>query len=169
MLTSYLTLQERTYFAALIASVPTVSMLLTSFLGSNMRLSSIMEASSQNYCAGLMLGAVMKELFPLVTAAPIQDTWLGISIGFALALAFLSSLDFIVVLIETSYIETSYDRPKAPLVHRHESDFLITAASLEGGGYYQGTGNSRSITFLLCPPIHNIPISLQQLSVAAKT
>jgi len=84
----------------LAGSLPTVSMLLCSLLAFNVKFSSTFEASAQNYCAGLILGAVAKELFPEIEIHSKKENLVGITVGFFIGLFFVNFQDYFVTWIE---------------------------------------------------------------------
>lgn len=55
---------------------------------------------SSLFYAGLILGAVAKELFPLIDTDSKNDNLLGITIGFVIGLAFVNYLDLFVTYVE---------------------------------------------------------------------
>lgn len=121
------------FFALFVGALPTTAMLTTSLFGSSIDLSASFEAGSQNYCAGLILGAIAKELFPLLNAFPIEDSFVGISVGFFLGLSFLSSLDYIVGAIESFYEHQPPESPKQSTIEGEEKKGLLPYYQLNEG------------------------------------
>lgn len=123
-------------FAALVGSLPTIAMLATSLFGSSYELSAATESNSQNYCAGLIFGAIAKELFPMLNAVPIEDSFLGISVGFFCSLLFSQFLDYMVGAVELAYDKSPTD-PKAS---------ILTGTSTSA--VYGGTDESENLVSL---------------------
>ena len=71
----------------LVALFPSISMLLTSFLLFKLEVSSEVEASFQNFSAGLILSAVAGELFPLLSEGSQVESVVGEILGFGVGLA----------------------------------------------------------------------------------
>ena len=69
------------YVSLLIGLLPTLAMGLSGLFSSLIELSSTMESSSQNFCAGLILGAVAIELVPQVMDLPMNESFIGIRYG----------------------------------------------------------------------------------------
>eukprot|EP01032_Pedospumella_encystans_P025449 gene25449-28765_t len=90
------------YVGVLAGSLPTLSMLVCSFVAVSVQFSKTFESSAQNYCAGLILGAVAKELFPQIETDSKQDNVVGITIGFVIGLIFVNYLDYFVTTVENS-------------------------------------------------------------------
>lgn len=91
---------EDLYGGVLVGSLPTVSMLLTSLLTFNAKISSTFESTAQNFCAGLIIGAVAKELFPQIDTDNKYDNLVGISVGFFIGIIFVNFLDYLVDFIQ---------------------------------------------------------------------
>ena len=72
--------------AFLVALFPSLSMLFTSFLLFKLEVSSSVEASFQNFSAGLILSAVAGELFPLLAEGTELESVVGEIVGFAAGL-----------------------------------------------------------------------------------
>lgn len=70
------------WLGTLIGAIPTVSMMLMSLFVFNVEVSKPFEAMAQNLCAGLIIGAVGKELFPQLGNFSDMDDLFGLSIGF---------------------------------------------------------------------------------------
>ena len=102
-------MEQILYKAFLVGILPAISMSLAGIFSSLIQLDSTMESTSQNYCAGLILGAVAMELFPQMLSLPSNDSFLGMTIGFVIALVFLNGLDYIVNMVE-NYFDKKGDR-----------------------------------------------------------
>eukprot|EP00595_Chromulina_sp_UTEXLB2642_P000206 CAMPEP_0196762396 /NCGR_PEP_ID=MMETSP1095-20130614/1835_1 /TAXON_ID=96789 ORGANISM="Chromulina nebulosa, Strain UTEXLB2642" /NCGR_SAMPLE_ID=MMETSP1095 /ASSEMBLY_ACC=CAM_ASM_000446 /LENGTH=218 /DNA_ID=CAMNT_0042113155 /DNA_START=34 /DNA_END=686 /DNA_ORIENTATION=- len=84
----------------LIGAIPTISMTLSSWLLSSIKVSTHIEAGIQNFAAGLILAAVAAELFPLMLEATRADSMIGITVGFAVGLSTLNGLEWVIGRIE---------------------------------------------------------------------
>jgi hypothetical protein len=82
----------------LVGFIPTASMTLASILLSSITVHSLVEASVQNFAAGLILAAVAAELFPLMIGENVTttDSMIGVTVGFAVGLTILNSVETIV-------------------------------------------------------------------------
>jgi zinc transporter ZupT len=82
----------------LVGFIPTASMTLASILLSSITVHSLVEASVQNFAAGLILSAVAAELFPLMIGEDVTttDSMIGVTVGFAVGLTILNSVETIV-------------------------------------------------------------------------
>lgn len=90
---------------ALVGAIPTLSMLLTALFAVRIQFSTIFESTAQNFCAGLILGAVAKELFPLLGSISDGSVFLSVTIGFFFGLFFIHFLDFAVDFVEHFFSE----------------------------------------------------------------
>ena len=82
-------------------------MLIASILLTNISVSKSVEATFQNFAAGLILAAVASELFPLMLTENVSpfDTWVGVSVGFVVGLVTLNGLEsFIEYMIDHSNV-----------------------------------------------------------------
>jgi hypothetical protein len=101
-------------FAAFVGFIPTASMMFASFALYNFAVSPLIEASCQNFTAGLIIAAVAQELFPLMQA-PKQDpntvevgNWipidvqyfLGTTLGFVLGIAMINGVAQVIEILE---------------------------------------------------------------------
>ena len=73
----------------LVGLFPTACMVVVSLVLYNLSVSTIVEASFQNFAAGLILAAVAAELFPLIEQASDGETYIGVTVGFAVGYLFL--------------------------------------------------------------------------------
>lgn len=86
------------FFVWLIGSVPCIFMLLASFIMMHVQVSDVIEATLQNFSAGLILAAVGNELFPLLSKCEGVQKALGITIGFVFGLILVYGIE--------NYVET---------------------------------------------------------------
>ena len=98
---------EGVALAALIGAVPTFSMSVCSIIANRVKVKPEVEAIFQNFAAGLIIAAVAAELFPLLSKNPGDGTDLprgiqigGLTIGFAVALCMIYSLEHFVSIME---------------------------------------------------------------------
>ena len=75
---------------------PSTSMLLTSFLLFKLEVSSEVEASFQNFSAGLILSAVAGELFPLLSEGSQLESVVGEILGFAVGLMVVYGVELLI-------------------------------------------------------------------------
>jgi zinc transporter ZupT len=94
--------QESVQIASVVVLVPSLSMIFCSFAASHLGVSPEVEATFQNFAAGLVLFAVAGELFPLLsihpeTGEPVADDnrFIGITIGFIAALLLIFGLEWL--------------------------------------------------------------------------
>jgi len=76
-----------------IGLIPCVGMAFASLLLMKYKINVLLEASLQNFAAGLILAAVASELFPLLAEIPNITGSIGITIGFAIALSLVYGMD----------------------------------------------------------------------------
>ena len=74
---------------------PSVSMLSASFLLFRLEVSSHVEASFQNFSAGLILSAVAGELFPLLAEGTQAESAVGEILGFAVGLTVVYGVEYV--------------------------------------------------------------------------
>jgi len=79
--------------ALCVGFVPSAAMLLVSMFMTTFSVGKSIEAIFQNFSAGLILGAVAGELFPLILDASPSVSWIGITSGFVFGFVFLNSVD----------------------------------------------------------------------------
>ena len=79
----------------LVGLFPSVSMLSTSFLLFRLDVSSHVEASFQNFSAGLILSAVAGELFPLLAEGTQVESAVGEILGFAVGLTVVYGMEYV--------------------------------------------------------------------------
>ena len=83
----------------LVGSFPCIAMLIASFALTQITLTQHAEAFFQNFCAGLMIGAVAAELFPLLhEGATKQQSIIGISVGIPVALIIIHGIEYLVAI-----------------------------------------------------------------------
>ena len=118
----------------MVGGLPTISMIFASLVVFNVNISSTFESTAQNFCAGLILGAVAKELFPQIDNVSKSTSMIGISCGFFIGLFFVNFLDYFVDLIQRHICclddddEDSGGGAKKMDIESHE---LLSAKSLE--------------------------------------
>ena len=86
-------------FSACVAAVPALSMLFASFALLDITVPTVVEACCQNFCSGLILAAVAKELFPLLSPSSLNSTFdsiCGTTVGFILGVCLINGVDFII-------------------------------------------------------------------------
>mmetsp|Transcript_16579 Transcript_16579/g.17320 ORF Transcript_16579/g.17320 Transcript_16579/m.17320 type:complete len:474 (+) Transcript_16579:21-1442(+) len=80
-----------------IGCIPTISMLLTSYLMYAYSFGKIVEGCIQFFAGGLILAIVAQELFPLITeTGTSHDLWIGVTVGFSIAFAALHGIDYLI-------------------------------------------------------------------------
>ena len=80
-----------------VGAVPTVAMLLSELALTNIETNKYVEATFQNFAAGLILAAVAAELFPLmITEVTPEQTYIGVTVGFAVGLGLLNGLEVVI-------------------------------------------------------------------------
>ena len=78
----------------LIGAIPTIAMIGASITLTNIDVNKKVEATLQKFAAGLILGAVTSELFPLMLENVSKNsTLIGVSVGFFLGLIILNSME----------------------------------------------------------------------------
>ncbi|KAJ1433638.1 hypothetical protein B484DRAFT_447182 [Ochromonadaceae sp. CCMP2298] len=87
-------------FGFLIGCFPTVAMIVSEAILTNVEVSAQTEACFQNFAAGLILAAVASELFPILSDASLEDSTLGITIGFFVGLCTVYGLEVIIGRLE---------------------------------------------------------------------
>eukprot|EP01038_Epipyxis_sp_PR26KG_P007931 gene7931-10764_t len=105
---------------ASIGFFPSLCMLITSLFSSIINQPSPeFEANTQNFCAGMILAAVARELFPLIdlSKSSLQQSIYGISFGFFIGLFFVHFLDFAV-----DYVSKQIEVLRVSLVSRNSFD-----------------------------------------------
>lgn len=81
----------------LVGAVPTAAMLLSSLAFTSFEVNKYVEATFQNFAAGLILAAVAAELFPLmITEVSPQQTFIGVTVGFIVGLGVLNGLEVVI-------------------------------------------------------------------------
>jgi len=81
----------------LVGAIPTIAMLSSELALTNIEVNKYVEATFQNFAAGLILAAVAAELFPLmITEVTPEQTFIGVTVGFAVALGILNGLEVII-------------------------------------------------------------------------
>jgi len=86
--------------AAVIGGIPTTSMILAIIALSNIEVGAKIEASLQNFAAGLIIAAVAGELFPVMLDSSKNPSYIGISVGFVIGLATIYGLEAIIGYLE---------------------------------------------------------------------
>lgn len=80
-----------------IGSIPTIAMLLASYLMYAYSFGKVVEGCIQYFAGGLILAIVATELFPLITEAEsTTDMCLGVTIGFSLAFGALHGIEYLI-------------------------------------------------------------------------
>mmetsp|Transcript_34344 Transcript_34344/g.49925 ORF Transcript_34344/g.49925 Transcript_34344/m.49925 type:complete len:565 (-) Transcript_34344:80-1774(-) len=94
------------FFSMTVGGIPTSFMILTSLLAQYFSsfTNDFFESIIQNFCAGLILGAVAKELFPQISidanSNAANETLIGSTLGFVVAFIFISYLDYFIAYLE---------------------------------------------------------------------
>ena len=99
---------------------PSLSMLLTSFLLFKLEVSSSIEASFQNFSAGLILSAVAGELFPLLSEGTELESVVGEIIGFAAGLLVVYGMESLMSKIGEDDDASSNEIEKRTSIHTTE-------------------------------------------------
>ena len=103
-------------FAVFIGFIPTASMLFASFALYNFAVSSLIEASCQNFTSGLIIAAVAQELFPLMnppkrdpnavnleSGLPLDAQYfIGTTLGFVMGVAMINGVAQIIEVLENA-------------------------------------------------------------------
>jgi len=109
-----------------VASVPTVSMILASALMSSIKVSTTMESILQYFCGGLIVAAVAAELFPLMLEnVSSSDSMIGVTVGFAVGLSLVYGMEWVMEYIERN----SDDETKEDELTRKRNSSLSLIAS----------------------------------------
>lgn len=90
---------EEILFSILIGSIPTGSMLFASLALINLKVPPLIEACFQNFCGGLIIGAVALELLPLMGPSQVTSPFnsvFGTSLGFILGVIMINGIDQII-------------------------------------------------------------------------
>lgn len=125
------------YVGLSVGLLPTASMILAALLIYNLKISKTFESTAQNYCAGLILGAVAKELFPQVSSVSKWNNLVGITVGFTIGLAFVNFLDYVVSMVENSFSCATPATTGDDLV-------IVGSVSSLGGGIQMGSRSPNS-------------------------
>ena len=87
---------DKLVYGVLAGCIPGFLMLLSSVVMAQIVVPEYIEASLQNFSAGLIIGAVAGELFPLLSGMDEGVRLVGITIGFILSLGMLFGVEFLI-------------------------------------------------------------------------
>jgi len=86
--------------AVIVGLFPSIAMTLATFLLTKVNIPIELEASLQNFAAGLIISAVGCELFPVMVDSAANASYVGITIGFCIGLSVIYGMDNLVTHIE---------------------------------------------------------------------
>lgn len=151
-------------FSILIGGIPSFSMALGSFIIYYIgEATPLFEATAQNFCAGLILGAVGMELFPLINCSGNPKKLIGVSVGFSFGLLLIHFLDYFVTICE-QWAEKKEEEEPQETDSKCSSCFNIFSSSSESSGSsessnilsdqisYQNTTETTPLMSLTSPP-----------------
>jgi zinc transporter ZupT len=117
-------LSDKIVQGLVVGLVPTVSMTLATLLLTKVEVSAQVEASLQNFAAGLIIAAVAGELFPIMMNSSDNASFIGITAGFVIGLAVIYGLEHVAEKLE--HIDDEKKRPPSNnhsrLQHSHDHD-----------------------------------------------
>jgi hypothetical protein len=122
----------------LVGAFPTVAMLFSSWLFVNVEVKPHIEAVFQNFAAGLVLGAVAQELFPLMNENKSGSNFWGVCTGFMAGIILVYAVESVVDLIFGGYEEDEDDERRRTLSDEiSDANSVASNASSEEGYHLQ--------------------------------